>query len=89
MSEVLAFIPNHELDCQKNYDDFIAFAKNELTLFSDCEYKGKKGWDCDKFIWITAKGIKLSVVHGICDNGVHYTLYRSPYADFAKAYVRY
>jgi len=89
MSNVLIFHPKYELECQKNYDDFIKFAKNELRIFEDYEYNGKKGWTCEKWTWITARGRKMTVVHGIGHNGVHYTPYRAPYADFAKAYVRY
>ena len=35
MSEVIPFVPKHELDCQKNLNDFICRAKNQLTIYED------------------------------------------------------
>jgi hypothetical protein len=93
MSDVLVFVPKHELDFQKNYADFIAFTKNELTLFADHEFKSpegtQKGWDCDKWSWVTTRGNKITIVFG---NTVHYSKhipYKQPFSDFAKAFVRY
>ncbi|MDP5130101.1 MAG: hypothetical protein NWQ54_04420, partial [Paraglaciecola sp.] len=89
MSNVFIFVPKHKLLFQKNYDEFIAFAKNKLTLFSDHEFKSQKGWACDKWSWITSKGKKLSIVFGISHSHSRYTPFTSSFADFAKAYVRY
>lgn len=93
MSDVLLFTPKHELDFQKNHDDFITFAKNELTLFSDLEFVSpegiQKGWECDKWSWVTAKGRKLTIVFGSSENHSKYTPFQPPFSDFAKAYVRY
>lgn len=61
MSNVLLFTPKHQIDFQKNYDDFIAFAKNDLSLFEDIQFKTpegiiQNGWECDKWSWKTEKG---------------------------------
>jgi hypothetical protein len=93
MSKVLAFTPQHELDFQKNYKDFITFAKNELTLFGENKFESpegiQKGWDCDKWSWGTGRGKKLTIVFGNSENHSKYTPYKRPFSDFAKAYVRY
>ena len=93
MADVLVFTPKHKLDCQKNYADFIAFAKNELTLFADHEFESsdgiQRGWNCDKWSWVTWKEQKLTIVFGNSENPCEYIPFKQPFADFAKAYVRY
>lgn len=93
MSDVLVFTPKHKLDYQKNYADFIAFAKNDLSLFGDHEFNAplrtQKGWECDKWSWDTARGKKLTIVFGNSINQSKYIPFKQPFADFAKAYVRY
>ena len=93
MSDVLVFTPKHKLDYQKNYADFIAFAKNDLTLFGDHKFKAplgtQKGWECDKWSWDTARSKKLTIVFGNSVNHSKYIPFKQPFADFAKAYVRY
>ena len=93
MSDVLVFTPKHKLDFQKNYAEFIAFAKNDLTLFEDVDFESpsgiQKGWECDKWSWNTARGKKLTIVFGNSENHSKYTPFKQPFADFAKAYVRY
>lgn len=89
MSNVLLFTSKHNLDFQKNYDEFVEFTKNHLTIFADYEFDGKKGWDCDKWSWVTPRGKKLTFVFGISHSHSSYTHFRPPFSDFAKAYVRY
>ncbi|MEF1295914.1 hypothetical protein QTO08_08545, partial [Vibrio parahaemolyticus] len=94
MSNVLLFTPKHKIDFQKNYDDFIAFAKNDLSLFEDIQFKTpegiiQNGWECDKWSWKTEKGKKLTIVFGASQNHSKYTPFQPPLSDFAKAYVRY
>ncbi|EGR0026826.1 hypothetical protein FT122_18155 [Vibrio alginolyticus] len=94
MSNVLLFTPKHKIDFQKNYDDFIAFAKNDLSLFEDIQFKTpegiiQNGWECDKWSWKTEKGKKLTIVFGASQNHSKYTPFQPPFSDFAKAYVRY
>lgn len=94
MSNVLLFTPKHQIDFQKNYDDFIAFAKNDLSLFEDNQFKTpegiiQNGWECDKWSWKTEKGKKLTIVFGASQNRSKYTPFQPPFSDFAKAYVRY
>ena len=77
MSDVLVFTPKHKLDFQKNYAEFIAFAKNDLTLFDDHEFEAplgiQNGWECDKWSWKTAREKKLTIVFGNSVNPVSYT----------------
>ena len=93
MSNVLVFTPKHKLDALKNYTDFISFAKNKLTLFSDNEFESpkgvQKGWDCDKWSWSTKKNKKLTIVFGNSESHSKYKPFKPPFSDFAKAYVRY
>jgi hypothetical protein len=89
MSNVLVFTPKHELELQKNYEEFITFTKNELTLFANHEFDGKRGWECDKWSWITPRGKKLTIVFGASQSHSKYTPFQSPISDFATAYVRY
>jgi hypothetical protein len=93
MPNVLVFTPQHKLDYRKNYDDFIDFAKNELTLFDDCEFKSptgmQQGWLCDKWFWMTPRGKKLTIVFGKSESHSKYITFKSPFSDFARAYVRY
>lgn len=93
MSDVLVFTPKHELDFQRNYDEFISFAKNELSLFSEHEFDSadalQKGWNCDKWSWDTSRGKKLTIVFGVSENIAKYRPYKQPFSDFAKGYVRY
>ncbi|MDP5130758.1 MAG: hypothetical protein NWQ54_07725 [Paraglaciecola sp.] len=93
MADALVFTPKHQQDCQKNYADFIAFAKNELTLFADHEFESsdgiQRGWNCDKWSWVTSKEQKLTIVFGNSENQSEYIPFKQPFADFAKAYVRY
>ncbi len=94
MSDVLVFTPKHELNFKKNYDDFIAFAKNDLSLFEDIQFKTpegvvQNGWECDKWSWMTEKGKKLTIVFGKSESHSKYTPFHLPFSDFAKAYVRY
>lgn len=93
MSNVLVFSPKHELDFHRNYADFIIFTKNDLTLFAEHVFEGltgtQKGWDCDKWSWGAARGKKLTIVFGNSKNHSEYTPFKQPFADFAKAYVRY
>ncbi|WP_445425872.1 hypothetical protein [Alishewanella sp. HL-SH06] len=93
MADALVFTPKHQQDCQKNYADFIAFAKNELTLFADHEFESsdgiQRGWNCDKWSWVPSSGKKLTIVFGNSINSFEYIPFKQPFADFAKAYVRY
>ena len=89
MSNVLTFNPKHKLDCRRNYDDFIAFAKNKLTWFVDQEHDGKKGWECDRWSIESDAGRRLSFVFGVFIGGGKHTPFSTQFADFAKAYVCY
>ena len=89
MANTLTFTPKYKLALQKNYDAFISFARNKLTLFDDMEVNGNKGWDCDKWTWHTKGGKKLTIVFGESLNTRNFIPFKQPFRDFAKAYVRY
>jgi len=89
MANTLTFTPKYKLALQKNYDAFISFARNKLTLFDDMEASGNKGWDCDKWTWHTKRGRKLTIVFGESLNTHNFIPFKQPFRDFAKAYVRY
>lgn len=87
MSKVLIFTPKHKLDYQKNYIDFIDHVKNQLTIFNDSEYEGKKGWESDKWKLNTRR--VETITFGVSENSYAYKPYKVPFSDFARAYVRY
>jgi len=87
-SNVLIFSAKHKLACQKNYNEFIDFSKNKLTLFNDFEFNKKKGWEAIKWSW-TPKLKKQTIVFGISEGNSKYTPYKEPFSDFARAFVRY
>ncbi len=89
MSEVLIFTPKHTLEANENYHDFMAFTKNNLTLFSEYEFNGEKGWACDKWEWVTDRGARYSILFGTPHGVGQVRPYNSQYADFMKAYARY
>lgn len=93
MDKVSVFTPKHKLDCEQNYAEFIAFAKNDLTLFSDHEFEARqvtqRGWECDKWSWYNKKRKKLTIVFGESLDNYNFIPFKEPFADFAKAFVRY
>ena len=81
MAELLHFSPRHELDARKNLEDFILFARDELTTFGF-------DLDWDKNYWPTA-----GVAFGNLDQKSRKLdpgkVMRAPFLAFAKAYLRY
>lgn len=81
MAELLHFSPRHELDARKNLEDFILFARDELTTFGS-------DLDWDENYWPTA-----GVAFGNLDQKSRKLdpgkVMRAPFLDFAKAYLRY
>jgi hypothetical protein len=69
----------HQQDGKKNFDEFVLYAKEELTLYSE------QGWDADK--WAPSKGQTL--VFGFQDNNyAPVVTFEKPFMDFAKAFIR-
>ena len=88
MSNVVSiWQPSHEREGRKNLLEFVRFAKNELTLYSDQEDDFGKGWDAVK--WRTRHARPVAMVFGFGSS--YYTVdepFEQPFMDFAKAFVR-
>ena len=85
MSNFVQFVPKHELDCQKNLNDFILRAKNELSIYEDQGGFASSNWkhrlangriQSMEFTGLAPKGKKTGAPM------------QQPFLDFAKAYVR-
>ena len=85
MSEVIPFFPKHELDCQKNLNDFIYRAKNQLTIYED-----QGGFSSSNWKHYLANGRAQSMEFtGLAEKGRKTgSPMEPPFVDFAKAYVR-
>ncbi len=84
MSNVVSiWQPSHEREGRKNLLEFVRFAKNELTLYSDQEDDFGKGWDAVK--WRTRHARPVAMVFGFGSS--YYTVdepFEQPFMDFAK-----
>ena len=65
MSNFVQFVPKHALDCQKNLNDFILRAKNELSIYEDQGGFASSNWKhrlangrSQSMVWLL-KGKKL------------------------------
>lgn len=85
MSEVIPFVPKHELDCQKNLNDFIFRAKHQLTI-----YEGQGGFSSSNWKHYLANGRAQSMeFSGLAEKGRKTgSPMEPPFVNFAKAYVR-
>ena len=85
MSEVIPFVPKYELDCQKNLNDFICRAKNQLTIYED-----QGGFSSSNWKHYLANGRPQSMEFtGLAEKGRKTgSPMETPFVDFAKAYVR-
>lgn len=85
MSEIIPFVPKHELDCQKNLNDFILRAKHQLTIYED-----QGGFSSSNWKHRLANGRAQSMEFtGLAEQGRKTgSPMQSPFIDFAKAYVR-
>lgn len=85
MSEVIPFVPKYELDCQKNLNDFICRAKNQLTIYED-----QGGFSSSNWKHYLANGRPQTMEFtGLAEKGRKTgSPMEPPFVDFAKAYVR-
>ena len=88
MSNVLIYSPKHKLDYQKNYDEFVFFAKDKLTLFDEYEFNGKTGWKSDKWGWESGNKNR-QIILGCSSGWLKYEPFKAPFSEFARAYARY
>lgn len=87
-NKILIWEPKHVRDVRRNLDEFINFAKNELTLYSDQTDEYGKGWDAGK--WKTTHSKKsIAMVFGFSTNAYKIEeLFKNPFMNFTKAFIR-
>lgn len=87
-NKILIWEPKNVRDGRKNLEEFIRFAKDELTLYSDQSDDYGKGWDASK--WKTSHTKKsVAIVFGFSTNAYKISeLFKYPFMDFAKAFIR-
>lgn len=89
MTQIIQFIPKHEISANQNLDDFINFAHNELTLWSDL--RGFT-WTADRW-QTTHTGIRFinfenkDLPPKSRSQPIH--LMHPSFIEFAKAFLRY
>ncbi len=89
MSKVVRFTPNRDLSAQRNLDAYIAFARNDLALWSDLP---GFNWEADR--WPTShKGVRFTnLKHSKIHSSIHaqeHQLMHPIFSEFAKAFLRY
>ncbi|MNU78950.1 hypothetical protein D3C71_685530 [compost metagenome] len=80
MSNVILFVPQHQLNCRKNLIDFVDMCRNQLTVFGANLNWGQDAWP----------GVGNFTKKDVPSRGYKPEhLLDSSIMDFAKAYVRY
>ncbi|MEJ5059399.1 MULTISPECIES: hypothetical protein [unclassified Pseudomonas] len=89
MSEIIRFIPKHELTARQNLKKFIAFARNDLELWSDLK---DFSWNASRWCLPFGSVRFISFEH----TGLHpskkseqHQLMNPSFTELAKAYLRY
>lgn len=87
-TKILIWQPKHERDGKKNLDEFIRFAKEELTIYSDQSDEYGIGWNAVK--WKTNHPNRsFAMVFGFSSNPYKIDEpFKNPFMDFAKAFIR-
>lgn len=92
MSDITQFIPRADLDASKNVEEFIRFAREELTSFGDINWDSNH-WDVTDYMKI--KGRDVSIFLNFTDldtvrnaNNLNKPMCE-PFIDFSKAFMRY
>ena len=85
MANIIAFKPKHQLENEKNLQDFINRAKNDLTI-----YEEQGGFNVTNWRMKQSNGRSLSMdFTGFAPKGKKNGLpMQQPYLDFARAYMR-
>ncbi|SPX82039.1 hypothetical protein [Moraxella ovis] len=85
MSNVIAFKPKHQLKNEKNLQDFIDRARNDLKIYED-----QGGFNVTNWRVMQGNGRSLSMdFTGFASEGKKRGLpMQQPYLDFARAYMR-
>jgi len=95
MNDLALFIPIQNANAQENLDEFIRFAREDLTVFgADLDFESNS-WDVTQYVDLKANKKKYSLVftgfeagHNIKSTKLSNTM-QEPYLSFSKAYVRY
>ncbi|MDP3777681.1 hypothetical protein [Methylotenera sp.] len=86
-NNVSVWAPKLVKDGNQNLTDFIAYAKEKLTIYSDQEDEHGKGWHAGK--WKTTHDRSVAMVFGYSLNAYKIErLFEHPFMDFVKAFVR-
>ena len=85
MSNIIPFKPRHERDCARNLQEFIARARDELTLYEEQGGFTVKSW---KHIYLNGKSVSMAFTELGEKERVEGPPMREPFSSFAKAYVR-
>lgn len=89
MSQIIRFTPKRELSARQNLNDFIALARNQLTLWSDLE-----GFAWNENKWPTTHysirftNFENSTLHPTKTPEQHQLMHPA-FAEVARAYLRY
>lgn len=91
MPDTLHFQPRREVTAQENLREFIALARNQLTIFGSDLPFDEMAWDLTKYIQLRAKKSALRAVFSSWEsaNDQHPLPMTAEYALFAKSYFRY
>jgi hypothetical protein len=93
MAKILIFTPQHELDAQRNLNDFIAFARNDLTAFGEDLQFDDYVWDITEFLPVKGMGSKRHRIFFTKQTAATKNKDKQPFPvffqPFAKAYLRY
>lgn len=85
MSNILPFKPRHQRDCERNLKEFIARARDELTIYEEQGGFGAKSW---KMVYPNGKSMSMSFTQLGAKARLEGASMAEPFASFAKAYVR-
>lgn len=84
MADLIVFKPKHKLDCEKNLNDFVSRAKNDLIKYED-----QGGFDVTVWRNQIKSGQKLAMSFCSFTDGIRVgEVFEQPYLDFARAYIR-
>jgi len=95
MNDLAIFTPIQNANAQENLDEFIRFAKEDLTVFGvDLDFESNS-WDVTQYVDLKANKKKYSLVftgfeagHNIKSTKLSNTM-QEPFLSFSKAHVRY
>ena len=95
MNDIVLFAPINNVDAQANLNEFIRFAREDLTVFGvDLDFDSNS-WDVSQYVDLKANKKKYSLVftgfeagHNIKSTKLSNAM-QEPFLGFSKAYVRY